>query len=271
MASHADENEDEEGDSKPPRFPTAGNDIAWLSYRLLIEFHPPIRMSRKLGHDFTKQIFSAMESGSTEIESNEWVLRGAGVYDGMILRVEKDKVLLSVIQPENSEEWYLERFEHILDEFKRAFDPSIVLTSVATANGLLQVDGDARSFLGGNLMLMHPRKLAAFPCPLHILGVRLYFPSGDAEDDTWGVDVKAESWMEDPTKLYIEAEADWQGVEPWDDNTPHAQCHHVNTVREFMKTKLLDFLHQPPLPGIDGRTEPEDDELDDDEEQGNGN
>jgi hypothetical protein len=136
------------------------------------------------------------------------------------------------------------------------------------ANGVVEVSGDARAFLGGSIMLMHPRKLTPMARPLHVLGVRLYFPPFEDEDDRqtdWGVDVKIESWIEDSEKLYVEADADWHETITWGDGTAEALASHISTVTDFIKDRVIKFLHQSPVSGIDFTEDDDGEELEGDE------
>jgi hypothetical protein len=252
-----------EEEKSPTNLPADNATINWLSYHLRVDFHPPIRMSRKAGHEFAPKIYSALEAGSTQIEDDEWKFRGAGQYSGMQVAVSKNSIIMSVVEPLSGQEWYEERFAEILAALAKQYPPQMVLFSGSMINGLLDIEGDARVFLGGNLMLMHPKRLEPFDKELYILGVRLYFPSADKkldegrDDDEWAVDVKVESWIEDPTKLYLEADADWETAVPWTKDSPRQLADHLQTVSEFMQRRLLAFLRQPP-----------DIELDDDIEEG---
>lgn len=237
-------------DSNPGQdaFPTAGNEIEWLGYRVSVGFHPPIKITRKGGHEFASKIYSAMEAGSTNVDGPEWVFHGAGAYDGMSVRVKTNSIIASVVYPQSAQDWYEERFAAIFSIVGRMYDVKMILSSEATANGLLQTSGDAREFLGGNLMFMHPAKLGSFPRPLHILGLRLYFPPN--EETEWGVDVRVESWTDDPTKLYLEADAEWDVARAWN-SSERSAASNVQIVTDFMNKNLLQFLHNHPLLGFD--------------------
>jgi len=226
----------------------AGSEIAFVGYYLSVDFYPQIKMQRTSAIDFARDVQSAMEVEGAALESNQWKFNGAGVCDGMSVVVERRSISFGVSPPGNNLEFYDHRFESILNAFQQAFSLEAMLNSNAMAQGLVPVSGDARVFLGAGIMLMHPQKLAAIDRSLHILGVRLYFPPDDVE---WGVDVKVESWAEDTSMLFIEADADWRGARPFDGESIVKAVNGLSTVKDFMNTRLLAFLHQSPALGLD--------------------
>ena len=94
--------------------------------------------------------------------------------------------------------------------------------------------------------------------PHHGIGLRLFFPPYEEKDESnntvsetdWGVDIKVESWVADPAKLYLEADARWPSPEPWGSESVAASIDRLRTVLAFVKGQLLEFLADRP-PDID--------------------
>lgn len=240
---------DQEGGNESEWLPAVGTKISWLGYFLSLDFYPAIKMPRSSGTHFSSKLADVIEIERLEVESNEWRFGGGGTCDGMQVVVERQRISLAAHSPRNAEQFYEDRNALILGAFASMFSPGLILRSSAKAAGLLDANGDARTFLGGGLMLFHPKKLEAINRPLHILGVRMYFPSSDNVE--WGVDVRTESWIDDPTKLFLEADADWSESRDWDQEKVRKTVESISVVTDFMKTRLMDFLHQTPMLGFD--------------------
>lgn len=259
-------------------FPQPGREVAWLGFYLRVEFYPHIKITRKGGNEFAAAINAAIEAGTTTTVENEWIIRGAGAYDGMQVVVTKDTIQLSVTIPSNAQDWYEQRFASILETFTEIYEPKVVLSTSAMANGLLDVTGDARAFLGGAIMVMHPKQLAPIARPLEVLGLRLYFPAFQEDEEhttDWGVNVRIESCIDDSEKLYLEADADWDETVSWQDETAGALASNIKTVTDFINDRVLSFLHQDPrtrfdedlLDGDEGQDEQEDEDEDNDKHE----
>ncbi len=245
----AQDDENDEAGEEHEGAPTVGLEISWLGYYLSIDFYPGIKTHRQAGALFSAKLADVIEIERVALESNEWTFGGGGTCDGIEVVVEKQKISLAVHSPRNVQDFYESRNHLILKAFKSAFSPDYILRSSAMATGLIDVSGDARFYLGGNLMLLHPKKFEAIARPLQILGVRMYFPPGENED--WVVEVRAESWGDEPTKLFVSADADFRDSRDWDDNSNKQAVESMAAITNFMKTRLMTFLHQSPLLGFD--------------------
>jgi hypothetical protein len=131
----------------------------------------------------------------------------------------------------------------------------MILGSKVLLRGLLAIDGDARNFIGERIMDFPPAKIRRFNRPLHVLGVRMMFPPFEAQatnketgevetlqEEKWGLDVKIESWMKDPSKLFVEAELKWDDPQPWTNDSPSEVVGRVQFSEEFLNNTLLPFL-----------------------------
>lgn len=238
--------EEESGDFLMP-IPDANAPIEWLGFSLMIDFYPSIKLSRKTGLEFTADLSEILEPENVHLEANEWRIHGAGVCEGITLVVKKRQVQLYVSPDSLRLERYEQRIKTLLEVFEEKFEPRVALRSNVDVTGLVALpgDGDARVFLGGYVMLMRPARLNTIDRPLDILGVRLNFPP--YEDVNWGVNVRIESWAEDPKKVFLNADADWESQSKWDSEFVGKLCEQITTVTTFMSTKLMQFLREPPF------------------------
>lgn len=168
--------------------------VEWLGFSLTVDFYPPVKVTRKTGLEFTAELAEILEPQSVQLEDGEWNIEGGGICEGIHLRVQRRQIRVLVVPVAGRLEIYERRINTILAIFERKFEPKVALESAVDISGLVDLsqDADARAFLGGYVMLMHPSKLINFARPLEILGVRLYFPPSDDVD--WGVNVRVESW-----------------------------------------------------------------------------
>jgi len=79
--------------------------------------------------------------------------------------------------------------------------------------------------------------------------MRLFFPSykiedegGDEEGSDWDVDVRLESWVGDPGKLFVEADATWDQPQPWNEESLDAVCGRLGAVSRYVTTAIRGFL-----------------------------
>lgn len=235
--------------------------LDWQRYYMRLDFYPAIKLTRRDGLSFAGTVSEYLEIESVHPGVSEWKIVGGASCDGMHLQIAKHSITLDVHEPPNSLEWYEHRFEPIIKVFGQTFSPHVALRRNATVSCLLDLpaDVDARSFLGGWVMLMHPHKLAPIERPLHVLGARLFFPPFEEDSDEpgqtrktdWGVNLRVESCFSDPGKLFLEADADWDEAMPWDDELIEKALSCIGVATRFVSDKVIKFLRQPPLPDND--------------------
>ena len=84
--------------------------------------------------------------------------------------------------------------------------------------------------------------------PIHTIGLRFMLPpfkqeGAVARKEDWLLEVKTESLMEDPHRLYIEADGRWQNTPmQWDDEATQTVVNRLVKVSEYLKDHVLDFL-----------------------------
>jgi len=236
--------------------------LDWKRYYSQLDFYPAIKLTRRDGLKFAEAISEYLELEDVQPGVSEWRMAGGASCDGVNLQIAKHSIVLDAHDPANNLEWYEHRFSAVIREFGDMFSPHVALRRNAKAICLLDLPGntDARAFLGGWVMLMEPHKLAPIERPLHVLGVRLFFPPFEEGDDEqagecnktdWSVNVRVESCINDSGKLFMEADADWGEPISWGDNLADEALDCLGVVTQFMSDKIVKFLRQPPLPDND--------------------
>jgi hypothetical protein len=241
--------------------PKEGAKVAFIGFSLSIDFYPAIRISRKDGLEFTAELAEIFEPEDVHLEGSEWRINGGGICEGIQLVIEKRSFRVFVLPPPGSTlERYEQKIDALLRAFEHKFEPKAALRFNVDLSGLVDLpEGvDSRAFLGGYVMLMHPRKLDAIERPLDILGVRLRFPATD--DIEWAADVRIESWGTDPRKIFLNVSADWETQTAWGLGFVDGSVNRISTVSDFIEKTLVQFLRQPRIP----------DDFDDEEDIDNG-
>ncbi len=236
--------------------PAENAKIDWKRYYLRIGFHPAIKLSRNDGLRFALGVGEYLDLEHVRPSAGELSLAGGSVCEGVHVDISRQFISLDAHDPQNHLEWYENRFRPVLNEFAKVFQPQIALHCNVTVVGMIDMPGgiDARSFLGGYVMLMHPHKLTPIKRPLQVLGVRLLFPAFDESEDVdgekadWSVDVRVESSIADTKKLWIEADADWNSSEEWGSGFTDKAVGRMKVIEDFVSDRLVKFLRQPPLP-----------------------
>jgi hypothetical protein len=218
-----------------------------LVYEAGVSFLPPLRLDSTEALSFASKLSEHIPPSSVQIESNQWVYSAAS---GVELKVTPTRLLLTAHSPSvPRQEPFEQRFQVILTRFKEVFNPKFIASSRALMCAIVPIDGDARVFLGGHLLRFHPRRLLLFGRPAHGLGIRFFFPQYEQESNgtvvdsvNWHANVKIESWLEDPSKLFVEVEGVWPNPEEWEETSENNAVSRLGSVSDFYQTKLLPFL-----------------------------
>jgi hypothetical protein len=247
--------------------PKPGAKIDPLGYFIGVDFFPPIKLERKAGLAFATKLaeYPELDPQAVELESNQWNFLTAQHETKLKIEISSNGLQLIANRPSTrrGEEWYDERYQIILRLFAEQFNPKLILGSKAMIRGLLAVDGDARLFLGVFVMQMPAEKLKALGRPLHGLGIRFFFPAyeeigGDAANPItgatadWSVDAKVESYIPNPSQLFLEADAKWQSPEPWTDDAVHRVVSRLQLVSSFLTDKIVGLLQHDNNPDAEG-------------------
>lgn len=222
-----------------------------LGYYLSAQFHPHITLEKKRGYQFAATLSDYFDADACAFESTGWQLRSAS--QGLTIEVGKGHISLLGENPSGKpQEWYEHRYHDVLARFLENFQPQIALGSNAVIRQLFDVDGDSRDFLAQHVMDINPDRFVPLQRPIQLLGMRIAFPpykielEGEEDEKTtaqadWLLELKVESWLADPEKLFVEADATWPEPMKWD---PHATTALVNRLQEITSylSKVRDFL-----------------------------
>ena len=237
--------------------------IRYISYSLGLQFHPPLKLSQPAGWEFANILASVIGPHEAKIADGAWeISQPLGDGGGFQVVVMEQAIHLTATNPTSPLEWFETRGPFILEEFHRRFHPQLLLQSGASAAAILDVDGDSRHFLAQNVMKMDERRLSPFSRPIQLVGFRLAMPPYQLKQKTTtkgrkgkekivssaesGAEVKGESYGMDPTKLFLEVTGTWPIGAPWDNNATQDAVGRLDTVKKFLKDRLLPFLTSMP-------------------------
>jgi len=241
---------DHSDDATPTHRPLPDAEYRWLGFHLGVNFHPQIRLAQKDGHEFAAALTEYFDLDNVKTESDSWLLTSR--RHRLVVNVGQSQLELHCEGPEKPQERYDVYFQKLIACFEGRFHPQIILASKAMIHGLLDIDGDARVFLAEHLLRLSSERLDPLKRPVHGVGLRLFFPAyevkepegeGSKENQAdWQVDVRIESWMNDPRKLFVEADAAWAEPQPWNERSIEAVGSRLSTVSEYVKTAIHRFV-----------------------------
>lgn len=227
--------------------PTPDADFEWLGFHLGVHFHPQIKLTARDAHEFSAELTDHCEIDHVNLESDGWTL--TSTRHSFRVAITQSQLELHCTSPEERQERYDVYYRRVVGCFENRFHPQIVLASKAMVHGLMDIDGDARTFLARHVFRISPTRLDPLDRPIHALGMRLFFPSfrmeqedGEQSGCDWDVDVRLESWMADPRKLFVEADASWDEPKPWNEESLEDVFGRLQTVSEYVKTTIRGFL-----------------------------
>lgn len=239
--------------------PKEGGEFEPRAYVLAVQFHPGISLTKN-GYKFAADISDYLEARTLSLESHQWQL-SQPLGNGLLqLTVAPQLIQFEVHQPEQRLEWIAERCKMVLETFTDTFKPKVMLMQAAKVVGTRQIDGDARMFLAKHVSSLDTKRFTMLNRPIHIFGIRVTCPPYNKAEPKKGrkkqvvtavpfnVDIKAESWGEDPTKLWLEADAQWPGPFQWDSKNISEAVGHLQLVKDYLAKDVMQFL-QNPVPG----------------------
>lgn len=234
-----------------------------LGYYLSTFFHPAISLEKKHGYEFATSLAEYLEIDSISAESNGWHM--SSERDGVSIEIGKSHIMLSGEKPAGgkSQEWYEHRYHDVLNRFTEKFKPQIALASKAMVRSLFEIDGDARDFLAQHVMNIEPGRFGPLQRPIQLLGMRIAFPpfirqlkevgedgeTTNSETTDWLLELKVESWAEDPRMLFVEADASWQEPLSWESDDLIEKVvgrlgeltSYLSNVRDFLNSANGDY------------------------------
>jgi hypothetical protein len=241
--------------------PATGAELEPRGYALGANFHPAISLS-KGGYNFAAAISEYLEARSVTLEPNQWTFSqplGAAAGGLIQLVITPVAIQFDVSFPTHRMDWIANRCQMVLQVFGETFKPKLVLSSIAKVIGTIQIDGDAREFLVRHVSSLDPQRFTILKRPIHAFGIRVFCPpyekvikKGKKETKEiipWHVDIKAESLMDDPTKLYLEADAQWPATAPWGEPKIQEIVGHLKLVGDYLGKDVIEFLQNPATGG----------------------
>ena len=241
---------------KPSNRLKQGEKLTPLGYHMRVGFHPEIRLDRRRGPEFTKMLGEIFDPSESKLNSESWEFvepKGQSPNCFISVVVEQTNFQFHICMPEHGKEWYETRFKMLMKRFREFFSPSLIMESSVMINGLLPVDGDARTFLAGHVARIGGTRVAPFGRPIQLFGIRFFFPpfaskgkTKKAKDITtdWSLDLKIESYLEDPTKAYLQADAAWPKPTKWDNAAEERILKQLGTVSDYLDKNIISFLLQ---------------------------
>lgn len=230
-----------------------------------VQFHPEVRLDRKRGHEFAQKLATFIDPQKIELTQEKWTFTqplGSAANSFLSVTVTQRDLQMHASFPSFGKEWYEQRYQMLLKQFRAFFGPEMILESSAMVRGVLSVDGDARIFLSQHVMQIDPARTDSFGRPIHLVGIRFFFPpfmkpkEGKRKQGVvdWQVNVKAESLIEDPTKLFLEADADWPVPRSWNEDSEKEEIQRLEAVSQYLEKNVIAFLQheggdsEPPSP-----------------------
>jgi hypothetical protein len=238
---------------EPTNLPSPEGKINARGYELRVRFLPEIKLDRKRGHSFALSLSDYLSLEKDEYESHKWTFCEplAGEPESrFFVMVGPSYVNLRMHFPTQPLEWVEDRFRVCLIKLGEHCRLRHLIHSEAIVRGDIPIDGDARAFLGTYVMNMDPDRFDPFGRPIHLLGVKFLFPpfkksSGEEQGGAnWAVTVRAESLIEDPSRLFLEADAEWFDFQEWTRDTPENAVKHLETVKHYLENNMIQFLKQ---------------------------
>ncbi len=234
--------------------------IQQIGYHFMVAFAPKIRLDRKAGFSFATDLAQYVDLQDVVLNADRWTFStpaGATPNSSLTVTVGDVQVQVDAIFPTDSAEWFETRVDYVLKTFGKAFAPKTILQTAAMVRGLLDIDGDARLYLSTRVMHIDPKSVDPLGRPLHLIGLRLFFPPYSTQVDDqkvtvdWHVNVKAESSIDDPGKLFLEAEAQWPFPLEWTEKNFEKVLERLKIVKDYLDGKVMAFLHNCGTKGVD--------------------
>lgn len=254
-------------------------------FTLSFDVYPPITMVRENALKLATDLAAHQELTDIHMSDEAWSFRrpqAKGHSRGQVeVAVQEQEITIEQRSPTGT----LERFELLLDQtlasIGAVFSPEAIWGSSISLEYMVDIGGDARETILGNLDMMGDEedkgKLGVFERPCHFVGLRLGFPAFEYEEEDesqeagesptsepaqdepdkpvkadksdrvkradWHAMLTIQSLPDNPNILSVEVSGRWIGAAPWA-NIQHLMTSRLKCVDEFLKTKTKDFLQQ---------------------------
>ena len=225
--------------------------LAPRGYHVGVGFAPNMSLVRKQGLQLATRIEQYVDIEQIRVDQHEWRIGRAEAESGergsrFLITVREDRLNVEHFFPGRALERFEQRLLSVLRVFGEVMTPKIIVQSGAMARFTFQLDEDARLYLARRKLRLDQRALRPFGRPAHVIGLRLFFPASVHREDKslldWQVNVKIESLAQDPTRLFIEADALWKHPMQWNDDSLPKLVERVDVVQRFVRSNVLAFL-----------------------------
>ncbi|MFG0252654.1 MAG: hypothetical protein ACF8NJ_07280 [Phycisphaerales bacterium JB038] len=231
--------------------PVQGQEPVPRTYGVRFAFHPHIKLTKKAGLEFATRISDYLEPKKLDLDAHQWTLAqpvGSDPNGSLATQVTANSLSIETAFPTNAQEWFEQRFVHIIEAFADQFKPALVLEHGAIVRATVPIEGDARVFLLKSVLHMAGEQMRPLKRPIHLVGLRLFFPpfeqtTGEHTEQTdWDIELKAESLLSDPSKLFLEVDATRATPQEWKKETPEAVVELLGEVKDYLGKHVIPFL-----------------------------
>lgn len=237
---------------KPTNLPLEGVDLERRASHIAAEVHPRMVLDRKRGYEFAAELAEYIEPSSAKVGTERWLFTSAmegSPNSRFEVSLSPTRIQIGVDFPTVTQEWVEARVREVLQRFEDFFQPKLLTGSAAMVRATLPIDGDAREFLAQHVMNIDMSRLNQFRRPVHMVGMKLLFPPYKTKDgkggEDWLLKVTAESLLDDPSRVYLEADARWSVAGEWNDRTIDTLVQHSVNIYDYMKGSVLGFIAGP--------------------------
>jgi hypothetical protein len=240
-------------------------DVKPHSYAMGIAFHPELRLDKKeSGFEFGTKLASLIDPSGVQIQPNQWVFSqplGASPDASLQLSIRPGQIQFEIMHPTEVLEWIENRVGLILKEFHKQFQPKIVLGCQTQVRKTIGIDGDARAFLAHHVMRIKDQTVHTLKRPVYLLGLRLFMPAfaqppnsitgkkkklkgraAELSSADWQLSLRAESLMENPSILFVEADGQWPEPKEWNERNLEEIVKKFGILSDYIENEAMGFL-----------------------------
>lgn len=239
---------------QPTDLPAEGATLQARSWGLAVVFAPEIRLRRSSGLDFARRLTENIEPTDVNLGEQAWVFTkptGENPNSKQTVTVTPNIVRIEAAYPVEAQELFETRSSSVLQQFSEQFSPTAIIQAAAMIRGQLQIDGDARKFLAHHVAHLEPEQVGPLQRPIHGIGLSLFLPpfsierKGQKKETTdWQLQLKIESLLQDPSQLYLEADAHWPQPTQWSKEAIRLIPDRLRILNDYLRSEVISFLGQ---------------------------
>jgi hypothetical protein len=235
-------------------------DVEIQTCAITFQVHPkPVLTKIQLAHEFSVGLTKYLNVQNTKTGNSAWNYEASFLGSpecrfNIVIQEEGCSFQLHIPQ-KMSEEWIEQRFQFAFDTFAKSFEPQLLMGLNINLLGIMDLKGDARRFLVEKVMHMDPSRFSLFERPFVMTGLHFFFPPfktipagpNDKETETaWTCDVKIESLMADPNKLWLNSIAQWMDGKAWQQCVPSEINDRLGQAIDYLKRCVNQFVTGKP-------------------------